>query len=321
MYVLLLEDTFIHSCKIVIFAFIFITFLNLTSAPQSFSQVVNSNKLNCNCVIFRLDDVQDYYLNRIQLALMNLFLEKNQSLSVGLIGNGFGNDSSILNEVHKGFDAGKFELASHGWNHENFFKLSVHDQIDLLNKSNEKIQKQFGIRPLIFIPPEFEFNNATLDAMRHLGIKIISSDNWFYLDSNQSHLVANITNSNYTANDKIFHFPNTVEYSDFVVDKSKTPPVEQWNTLPVERLLSRVNNSLFIHGYAVVTIHPQEFAITQNEELTNALNVTELGNLKKLIDTIMDRNLRIISFNKLISMSGDIVNSTDLSGMKYSNFS
>ena len=307
--VLLPRDTFLHFRKIVIFAFIFIIFLNLTSAPQSFS-LVGKNKTNCNCVIFRLDDIQDYYLNRIQLALMNVFLEKNQSLSVGLIANAFGNDSSVLNEVRKGYDAGKFELASHGWNHENFSKLSERDQMDLLNKSNERIHKLFGIRPLIFIPPDFDFNNATLDAMRQLGIKIISSDHWFYSDRNQSNLVTNVTFSHYTANDKIFHFPNTVEYSDFLLNNSKTPPVEQWNTLPVDELLNRINKSISTHGYAVVTIHPQEFAITQNGELTNTLNVTELGNLKKLVDSIADRNLRIISFSKLISTSSDLVSST-----------
>lgn len=319
MNVLLSRDTSFQSRIVLIFAYIFIIFLILTNAPISFSQLVSKNKMNCNCVIFRLDDIQDYYLNRIQLALMNFFLEKNQSLSLGLISNAFGNDSSVLNEVRSGFDAGKFDLASHGWNHENFSKLSEHDQADLLNKSNEKIHKLFGIRPLIFIPPDFDFDNATLDAMRQLGIKIISSDHWFYSDKNQSHLVTNVTFSNFTANDKIFHFPNTVEYSEYVLNTTKTPPIDQWNTHPVEELLTRINNSISNHGYAVVTIHPQEFAITHNGELTNVLNVTELGKLKKLVDTIIDRNLRIITFKNLANIPSDLVNSTNLSGKTYSN--
>jgi peptidoglycan/xylan/chitin deacetylase (PgdA/CDA1 family) len=313
MYFSLPRYSFIEPCKVFLFAFFFIMFLNLAAAPLSFSQIVNKNKMKCNCVIFRLDDVQDNYHDQSQLALMNFFLEKNQSLSLGLIANAFGNDSIVLNEVRTGFDAGKFELASHGWNHENFSKLSEHDQMDLLNKSNERIYKLFGIRPTTFIPPDFDFNNATLDAMRQLGIKIISSDHWFYSDRNQSHLVTNIRLSNYTANDRIFHFPNTVEYSDFVLNKSKTPPVDQWNTLPIEKLLDRISNSISTHGYAVVTIHPQEFAITQNGELTNALNVTELGKLKKLVDTIMARDLRVITFNKLNTLPSDLVNSTALS--------
>jgi hypothetical protein len=132
--------------------------------------------------------------------------------------------------------------------------------------------------------------------------------------------VTNITYSNYTANDKIFHFPNTVEFSDFVLNKSKTPPVDQWNTLPVERLLTRVNDSITTHGYAVVTIHPQEFAIMQNGELTNVVNVTELGNLQKLVNSIMDRNLRIITFNKLIITPSFFDKSTALFAMTQSNF-
>ena len=320
MRILLFADIFIHSRKIVlIFAFIFIAFFSLTSVPMSFSQAVNSNKTNCNCVIFRLDDVQDYFLNRTQLALMKFFLEQNQSLSLGLISNSLGEDTPIVNEVRNGFQAGKFELDSHGWNHENFSKFGEHDQINLLNNSTEKIQKLFGIRPSIFIPPQFQFNNATLDAMRQLGIKIISSDYFFYVDRNQSHLITNITYSNYTTNDDIFHFPNTVLYSDYVIDKSKTPSAAQWNTPPVEQLITLINKSLSANGYAVVTMHPQGFATTLNGKSINTVNETKLSDLKTLVNTIIDHNLRITSFNKLASML-DSVNSTALSRMTYSNF-
>ena len=298
---LLPGDKTIHLRNVVIFAFIFIIFLNLTSAPVSFSQAGNKSKINCNCVIFRLDDIQDYFLNQIQLTLMNLFLEKNQSLSLGLILNHFGNDSSILNAVHDGFDAGKFELVSHGWNHENFALLSKHDQIDLLNKSNEKMQQLFGIPSSIFMPPEFKFNNATLDAMRQLGIKIITSDLDFYSDTNQSYLVTNITDSKYTQNDNIIHIPNTVGYS------GKSKPQPEWKPLPVEQLLMLIDKSISTYGYAVVTLHPQEFATSQNGELTNAVNVTKLNDLEKLIGTINDNNLLITSFNKLVNMPSNSV--------------
>ena len=283
--------------NVVIFALIFIIFLSLISAPVSFSQPDNKNKINCNCVIFRLDDIQDYFLNEIQLALMNLFLEKNQSLTLGLITNYFGNDVSILNSVHNGFQAGKFELAAHGWNHENFSSLSKHDQIDLLNKSNEKIQKLFGIRSTIFMPPQFKFNNETLEAMRELGIKIITSEIDFYTYSNQSYLVTNLRDQN-TENDDIFHIPTTVGYSKFE---------PEWNPLPDKQLLMMINKSISTYGYAVVTLHPQEFATRQNGELTNAVNVTKLNDLEKLIGAINDNNLLITSFNKLVNMPSNSV--------------
>jgi len=313
MYFSLPRYSFIEPCKVFLFAFFFIMFLNLAAAPLSFSQIVNKNKMKCNCVIFRLDDVQDNYHDQSQLALMNFFLEKNQSLSLGLIANAFGNDSIVLNEVRTGFDAGKFELASHGWNHEDFTKLSEHTQTDLLNKSIEKIHKVFGTRPAIFIPPMFEFNNATLDAMRHLGIKIISSNDTTYFDRNQSHLVANITYSKYTGDDNILHFPSTVQYSKYVINKSKTPPIEQWNTIPVEKLLTMINNSISNYGYAIVTTHPQEFVISKNGVVTDTLNVAKLNDLHKLVNTIIDRNIRLITFNKLVNISSDLVNSTALS--------
>lgn len=292
---LLRGDKTIHLRNVVIIAFIFIIFLNLTNATVSLSQSGDKNKINCNCVIFRLDDIQDYFLNQIQLTLMNLFLEKNQSVSLGLILNNFGNDSSILNAVHDGFDAGKFELVSHSWHHEYFPSLSKHDQIDSLNKSNEKIQKLFGIRSHIFMPPQYKFNNDTLDAMRQLGIKIITSDLDFYMDINQSYLVTNITNSKYIENDSIIHIPNTVGYSGI-------EPQPKWNPLPVKQLLMLINKSMSSYGYAVVTLHPQEFACRQNGVLTNAINATKLNDLEKLMGILKDDNLRITSFSKLITI-------------------
>ena len=175
----------------------------------------------------------------------------------------------------------------------------------------------------MFIPPEFQFNNATLGAMRKLGIKIISSDYLFYSDRNQSYLITKITNtthSNYTANDGIFHFPNTLLYSDYVIDKSKTPPVAQWVTPPVEQLLNLINKSISTYGYAVVTMHPQGFATMQDGKNANAINETKLTDLKKLVETVIDRNLRIVTFSKLANMSSDFINSTSLSQIRKSNF-
>ena len=68
-----------------------------------------------------------------------------------------------------------------------------------------------------------------------------------------------------------------------------------------------IDKSISTYGYAVVTLHPQEFATSQNGELTNAVNATKLSDLGKLIDIIKDNNLRITSFNKLIIMPNDFV--------------
>ena len=33
----------------------------------------------CNCVVFRMDDIQDVFVDKAQIAAMNLFISKDQS--------------------------------------------------------------------------------------------------------------------------------------------------------------------------------------------------------------------------------------------------
>jgi peptidoglycan/xylan/chitin deacetylase (PgdA/CDA1 family) len=261
--------------------------------PDSFSQIQDMNTTKCNCVIFRLDDIQDNYLNKSQLALLNLFLIKNDRISLGIIGNYIGNDSSLVNKINEGYHKGLFELASHGWNHENFTKLSEQNQSALMLKTNKKLQNLFETQSLIFIPPSFDFNKFTLDAMGNLGIRVISSFDRFYVHDNQSYLITKGINSDSADDNKIFHFPTTVQYSYFDSDSKK------WNTYPVKQALLMIDRSISKYGYAVITLHPQAFTNSQDGNLTNSVNATQLSNLKQLIDSIASRNIQITSFYKL----------------------
>ncbi len=38
--------------------------------------------ITCNCVSFRLDNVQDDYLNNVQMKIVKLFEQKNQALTI-----------------------------------------------------------------------------------------------------------------------------------------------------------------------------------------------------------------------------------------------
>lgn len=78
----------------------------------------------CKCVVFRLDDVQDYFLTEAQMKVMNLFEKENASLTIGIIGNFFGNDTRIVSFVKNETKQPQFQFANHGWNHEDFSLLS-----------------------------------------------------------------------------------------------------------------------------------------------------------------------------------------------------
>jgi len=275
---------------------IFLVIFSLLS--PSYLQGQNSNKLLCKCVVFRLDDVQDRFLNKTQLAIMNLFLQKNQSLSLGLIMNHVGNDTTLLNKIREGLGSGLFELGLHGWNHENFTQVSEENQIALMLKSNEKLQSLFGSASLIFIPPSFDFNNSTLDAMQKSGIQIISSWDNFYKDKNLTDLITFGAQSNNMNEKKIFHFPTTIQYSYF--DRTN------WVTYPVQKVLVDVDKSFSKYGYAVITLHPQALSITGSDgNFINSVNATKLSNLETLLDKITSQNIPIKSFYDLSGIPSD----------------
>src|SRR5438445_2613869 len=62
--------------------------------PQRSNQT-NPAIPNCKCVAFRLDDIQDYWLDSVQTKIIDTFKQKNASLTVGLIGNSFGSDIKL----------------------------------------------------------------------------------------------------------------------------------------------------------------------------------------------------------------------------------
>lgn len=286
--------------KIMIYALILYVVINLVFPQTSSSQNIKVTG-DCQCVVFRLDDLQDNYLNKSQLAVMDLFLQKNQSLSLALILNALGNDTTVMNKIREGYDASNFELTSHGWNHENFSKLNEQQQIDLLRKANDKMHRLFGIYPTVFIPPFYEFNNSTVDAARQVGIKMISSWDKIYEGRNQSKLITDIKNPRQEVSDGILHFPTTLQYS--------YNDGMRWNTYSINQSLQKIHDSILSRGYAVITLHPQGFANVIKGNLTNSVNVTQINNLAQIVDSIIADEIHTTFFYKL----GNIVNNNDVS--------
>jgi peptidoglycan/xylan/chitin deacetylase (PgdA/CDA1 family) len=277
---------------------------NNLSALEQNSIKLNYNKSSlppCNCVIFRMDDVQDSWIEPAQIAAMNLFMSKNQSLSLGLIMNVIGNDSKIINKVGEGYQKGLFELALHGWNHVDYTKLTEQEQQYSLQKANEKMQKLFGSTSNIFIPPNDPFNNDTLKAMSRLGIQILSSVGYEDRNLNYNIFVANGNVSvhhtwsyNNVANkSSIYHIPGTILFKDYVRGV--------WVKTPIDKILNAVSANIEKYGYAVVVIHPQDFVkVDEKGKFTNTINESEFNDLLHLIDSVLSKNIHITSFSKLI---------------------
>jgi peptidoglycan/xylan/chitin deacetylase (PgdA/CDA1 family) len=267
--------------------------------------------------VFRLDDIQDYWINDTQILLMNIFVDKGLSLSVGLIMHITGNDSSIVNRVSEGYKKGLIELAIHGWDHINYTHFDKVEQKISLLKANEKMQRLFGNTSDVFIPPFNEFNNDTIGAMAEVQLKVLSSSlyeeerfdqgkNIFMVketsNNNDTSLSSSSSTSfNSSANklqlNKIYHLPETVEFQAF---QNHT-----WIRIPVHEILKDIFESINKYGYAVITLHPQSFIKTNStgrpDFTRQEIDIQSLYDLSSLIYSLLDKKVKITSFYDVVN--------------------
>ena len=272
----------------------------------------NESYASCNCTIFRMDDIQDYWLNSVQAAVMDLFLNKNQTLSLGLIMNSVGNDTKIIDKIKEGASKNLFELDIHGWNHIDYTNLTKQEQKESLMMSNKKMQQIFGKNSTIFIPPLSVFNNNTLDSMKELGITVLSSDipeekkftegrSIFVakdqLQDTDSHKMPKQIN----ANQKVYHLPATVFFKDYEGGK--------WLKISNDEIVANVTINIEKYGYAVIVLHPQDFALPNNatgmehNTFTNSIDIKEISDLSKLMDNLLSNNTKIRGFEGVVNLN------------------
>src|SRR5438093_2077787 len=282
----------------------FMTFYNLAIAkPATQNSTLENFKRNdskpasCHCVAFRLDDVQDYELTKPQIAVMNLFKEKNLSLTVGIIGNNISKGERLVSSYikeridtsHNKKSKDSIEIANHSWNHEHFLNLTTEEQSDSIKKTNEKIKNIFETKPVIFIPPYNEFNNDTLLAVDKNNMKYFSGDT-------RDHEIYSV-HSNAT----IYHLPVTAETGGCTNCKSDYKNAS-WYGVPHEKTLNQINKSLSNYGYAIVLMHPDEYSIGHEEwNSQNAIDWNQMKELELVLSKMPEEGLHIVTI-------GDIIN-------------
>ena len=256
-----------------------------------------------NCVIFRLDDVPydlpsyDESLIDIHLAIIDVFIKRKQSLSLGLVMRYIDLYPILLKKIIEGYNKGHLELVLHGWDHVYYSKLSKTNQANSLNKANTRMLELFGTSSKIFIPPYNEFNRSTLDVLSNMGIKIISSS--LYSDYHR-YFVVNQTRER-SQDFRIFHLPEMASFEMFQGVK----PIR----IPIEKIISNVERYILKYGYAVITLHPQsfiKFTEGKSPELSLKqcnLDMKQIYELDDLIKNILGRNMQIKSFSKVTGIA------------------
>jgi 3D (Asp-Asp-Asp) domain-containing protein/peptidoglycan/xylan/chitin deacetylase (PgdA/CDA1 family) len=261
-----------------------------------------------NCIIFRLDDVQDYSFQPGALAVMDLFLSKGLKLSLGLVMNDIGNDSRIIEKVREGSETGLFELALHAWNHVDYTTLTYEEQRNSLQMANEKMEGLFGNKSDIFLPPYGEFNNATIDANKNNSIRILGSvyDDEYRYDQGKSIFISNGTAYDDIGKPILYHVPATTLYKNLVANS--------WQNIPNEQLLQSIESDIKKFGYSVFTLHPQELMLIENGSVGSMLNEDELRSFSDLIDSILLKNVTATTHSELVGLPSKCSSGWNITG-------
>jgi peptidoglycan/xylan/chitin deacetylase (PgdA/CDA1 family) len=255
---------------------------------------------SCKCVVFRLDDIQDRYMDPVQVKIMDLFLSRGEHLTLGLVMHHFGNDTLILNKISDGYKKGLFELALHGWDHKNYSTLSEQDQKSSLYEANERMQMIFGKKSDIFIPPYNKFNNDTISAINQLGIKIMTSSiiDQYRFDLGSSIFISNQKKQDSNTSEVLQYLPYTTDFKEFI-GRSQIK-------MPVEVVAKNINANIEEFGYAIVLIHPQSLIkldesghfFSENAKRAQ-IDEKDVKDLEYLIDLLKKKGIEISTFHKL----------------------
>jgi peptidoglycan/xylan/chitin deacetylase (PgdA/CDA1 family) len=235
----------------------------------------------CNCVAFRFDDIQEFWLHDVQLEMLETFREKDVPVTIGVIGNDFeGYIASYIQNVTSSENS-NLEIANHGWTHENFAVLDKDQQNQLIQKTNQRIFNVTGIMPKIFIPPMGEINNSTIEVLQENNFTTFSG---LLLTSPPPYPLV-ISGAH--------HFPETALTAIY---KAET---QMFQGLLHNETLKDIQDSQEKFGFSVIALHPQDFSVIENEAHVDKVNQDQINELVLLIDEIQKSDLKIVFLNQI----------------------
>jgi peptidoglycan/xylan/chitin deacetylase (PgdA/CDA1 family) len=304
------QGAFLNKAISVLITLVSLTLFQVSTAfgSSSASQQNEANNLiSCECVAFRFDDVQDYYLSEAQMGVIDTFERNNASLTIGIIGNFFGKDPTVLaflnekisHSAANGNNPNSFSLeaANHGWNHEDFTTFSRDEQTTMMRDTNKKIVETIGLTPKVFIAPYNRLNDDTISAARDNGLYYVSGNTRAYPATYLSDIINSTSSATSVEEKRVYHFPSAGETGDLNSDDT------EWVGSSHEETFKQIEKELADYGYAVVTMHPQEFSMREGVKYENRLDEGQLAQLQFLLDDIRTANLRIVQLSQIGSSS------------------
>ena len=242
---------------------------------------LNFDALYCNCIAFRLDDIQDYFLSNAQIQMMKLSGEMDAGLTVGIIGGVTGKDPKLVEVIKEQLQTNpRFEIASHSWSHKIVTSLSLEKEEKDIKDTDDKIYELFQVKPQVFIPPENIFDNKTITLLKKYNYDHISA-------SVSTEIPPKFVKSDF------YHFNSAVSTSRL------DPATGYWKHMSKDQIIEQIDDSLFDYGYAVVMVHPYEFSNYVNGFYVNEANQTKFTELKSMITDLKSRGYFLTPIGKI----------------------
>ncbi len=126
-------------------------------------------------IILRIDDIQAYYLNNLQIKMINDALSMGISPSVAVIPFKLSEDKKIFDYLKKNHC--KIEIMLHGYRNNDYeFKFLLYSSADERIKKGLKELKKIEPEIMTFVPPSNELSKDSERAVYNNNIKIISAN-------------------------------------------------------------------------------------------------------------------------------------------------
>ncbi len=249
--------------------------------PIVYESTINEYTLSCNCVAFRMDDIQDYWISNSQIAIIEMFSKHDIPLSTGVIIDTFGEDSTIVDVVKNGINNGDLEIVNHFISEQPLTDFNAEQLDKMLKESTRQFKEKLSVTPTAFIPPQNIISKDTMPLLRVNGFTVISS-------------MDQIDTPPYSLeNESLYRFPQGATTGEY--DES----LGSFVGLPYKVTFANTLKSLEDYGFAVVTLHPQEFSILEDGVHYNEVDLDQLKELEKLIEKIKSENLKTVFMSEI----------------------
>ena len=220
---------------------------------------------NAKQYVFRLDDVQDFFLGDSQREIMQWAMQTRTKMSVGVIGSVFGTDDLLVRTIAQCVDRGFCEVFNHGWDAKTRFGET--DDLALMERMigdcDQVIRDSIGYAPKTLVPHQNSWSNFLLVAMRNLDYDIISTSFDEGMEFNMQTWPVRMPQITQTAK---FRGVDATPYSNW----ERYEPIEV--LADCERAYANGDEA------CVIMMHPQEFAEFE-------VSITDLSRIKELLES------------------------------------